>query len=68
MGAVRVLDRELVEAEPLLHLAQQLLVRLVQADPDEPPLAGPYIELVDIQIGDPAAILIGCATDHHVRS
>ena len=36
VGAVRVLDRQVVEAELLLDLAQQLLARLVQPDPDEP--------------------------------
>ena len=29
----RVLDREIVQAETLLHGAQQFLVRLVQSDP-----------------------------------
>ena len=35
MRAVRVLDREVVEAELVLHLVEQLLARLVQPDPDE---------------------------------
>jgi hypothetical protein len=35
VGAVRVLDGEIVEAELLLHLAEQLLARLVQTDPYE---------------------------------
>ena len=35
MGAVSVLDREVVEAELLLDPAEQLLARLVEPDPDE---------------------------------
>ena len=35
---VRILDRQIVEVEGPLHLAQEVLVRLVQANPDK--LAG----------------------------
>ena len=35
MRAERVLDREVVQAELALHLAEERLARLVQADPDE---------------------------------
>ena len=57
MGAQRVLDGEVVQAELRLDLAQQLLARLVQADPDE--LAGDLQDLadvVDVDVADLAAV------------
>ena len=66
MGVMRVFDGQLVQPEALLHLLQQLRARLVQADPDEPPLAGlEGIEVIDVEIGNLVPVLIGRAADHH---
>src|SRR5262245_41057888 len=65
MGAVGILDGQLMEIEPPLDLRQHLFVRLIEADPDEGASAGlELVELVDIKIGDPAAIFIGRASYH----
>src|SRR5262245_66381663 len=54
-----------MEIEPALDLRQHLFVRLIQPDPDEAALARlVLVELVDIEIGDPAAIFIGRASYH----
>jgi hypothetical protein len=46
MGAVGVLDGEVVQPELLLYLAKKLLRGLVEADPDE--LAGELKDLADV--------------------
>ncbi len=64
MGAVRILDGEVVQAEVTLELDQHILGRFVEADPDHPPRLGLHLlRIVDVEIGDPAAILIGGAID-----
>jgi hypothetical protein len=69
MGAVRILNRQLMEIEPVLHLGQHLLIRLMQPDPDKGAFARRvFAELVDIEIGDPAAILIGRASNDLAHS
>src|SRR5512134_260216 len=63
MGAVGVFDRQFMEVEAVLHLSQHFLVGFMQPDPDKGALTrGVFVELIDIQIGDPAAILIGRAS------
>jgi hypothetical protein len=58
MGAVGVLDGQLMEIEPALDLRQHLFVRLIQPDPDEGALVRlELVELIDVEIGDPAAVL-----------
>jgi len=52
-----VLDRQVVELELPLHLAEQLFFRLVQADPDETLLMSEGIlNVADVDVGHPAAI------------
>jgi hypothetical protein len=61
---VGVLDGEVVEPELLLDLAQQLLARLVQADPDE--LALDLQDLADVRdrdVGHLAAVGVRGAVD-----
>ena len=61
---VGVLDGEIVQVELALDLAQQLLARLVHADPDEAPGRGQ--DLVDVghlDVGDAHAVLVGGAVD-----
>ena len=66
MGAQRVLDREVMQPEALLHRVQQRLIRFVQTDPDEATVAGVNLaRLVQIDIRDPASALIGRTVDHH---
>jgi hypothetical protein len=68
MGAQGILDGELVQPEPLLHLLHQLRARLVQPDPYEAALAGlDRVEMIDVEIGDAASVRIGGAADHHVH-
>ncbi len=61
-----VLDGEVVQAELALDAAEEVLVRLVEADPHEPVLArrlGP--DLVDVEVGDaPPAAIGGAVHDH----
>ena len=62
---VRILDRQVVQVEGPLHLAQELFVRLVQANPDE--LAGliqNVSDVVEIDIADPMAVGIRDAVDN----
>src|SRR5262249_58402581 len=64
---VRVLDGEIVQAELALHRAQLVLAGLEEADPDE--RAGTLrrlAELVEPQVGDPAAALVRRAVDDHL--
>ena len=66
MGAQRVLDGEVMQSEALLHRAQQRLIRLVQADPDEAALGGVKLaRLIEIDVPDPASALVGRTVDHH---
>src|SRR5258707_1316705 len=66
MSVVGVLDGQVMQPEQTLDLAQQLLARLVQADPDEAALAAAELRhVVDREIGDPPAILVGGAPYHH---
>src|SRR6185436_15635576 len=66
VGRVRVLDRELVEPELLLDLAQDVLGWLVQPDPDEVPLLGDVVaDRLEVDVGDPTAVGIGGAVDDH---
>ena len=64
VGVVRVLDGEVVQVELALHLAQQLLGRLVQADPDEAPGPGQHlVDVGDLDVADARAVLVGRAVD-----
>ena len=64
VGAVSVLDRQVVEAELRLHPAQQLLARLVEPDPDEAiGLLEDLADLLDVDALVPLAIGIGHAID-----
>jgi hypothetical protein len=54
-----------MQPEALLHVAQQGLFGLVQADPHEIALGGfRAARLGKVDIGDPAPTLIGRAIDH----
>jgi hypothetical protein len=69
MGAQRVLYGEVMQSEALLHRAQQRLVWLVQADPDEAAVGRINLtRLIEIDVGDPASALIGGTVDHHALS
>ncbi len=64
---MRILDREIVEAELVLHLAQQLLARLVQADPDEVAGIAPAEDLADVgqvHVADAPPVGVLRAIDH----
>ena len=66
MGAQRVLDGEVMQSEALLHRAQQRLIWLVQADPDEAAAGGINLtRLIEIDVRDPASPLVGGTVDHH---
>jgi hypothetical protein len=66
MRLERILDREIMQAEALLHLAEDVLARLMQADPDEPPGLGLELgEAVDVEISDPPSLLISRTADDH---
>src|SRR4051794_21621166 len=68
MGVVRVLDGEIVQAETLLHGAQQILVRLVQTDPDEITALLGRTGLGKIDVGaPPPALICGTVDDAHGR-
>jgi hypothetical protein len=61
---VGVLDGQVVQVELALDLAQQLLPRLVHADPDEPPGRREHLSDVrHLDIGDADAALVGGAVD-----
>jgi len=61
---VRVLDRQIVQAETLLHGAQQFFVRLVQSDPDEAAVGLRRAGVFQIEFGAPPPRLVGDAIDH----
>ena len=64
VGAKRVLDGQVVQAELALHLAQDFFARLVQADPDEPVRVRERLaDVADRQVGDPPAAGVGRAVD-----
>jgi len=66
MGAQRVLDSEVMQSKALLHRAQQRLIRLVQADPDEAAIGGvSLVRLIEIDVRDPASAMVGGAVDQH---
>ena len=77
MRVVGVLDREVVQPEPALHPAQQLLARLVQAEPDEAvgarviaardEVEGGRGIVLDVDVGDPAPALVGGTVDDHAH-
>ena len=55
-----------MQSEALLHRAQQRLIRLVQADPDETAVGGVNLaRLIEIDVSNPASALVGGAVDHH---
>ena len=61
---VGVLDGELMQVELALQFAQQLLARLVEADPDDPPgLDLHVLRVVDVQVPDLEAALVDGAID-----
>ncbi len=67
VGAVSVLDGEVVEAELLLDLPQQILVRLVEADPDELALeAQDLADILEIDGAHALAVGIRHAVDDHL--
>jgi hypothetical protein len=68
MGRQRVFDGEVMQSEALLHHAQQRLIWLVQADPDETAVAGINLRLIEIYVRDPASPLVGGTVDHHALS
>jgi hypothetical protein len=66
MGAQRVLDGEVMQSEALLHHAQQRLIRLVQADPDEAADGRVSLaRLIEIDVCNAASALVGGSVDHH---
>src|SRR5262249_44838962 len=57
MRGVRVLDGQVVEVELLLHLAQQLLVGLVDPDPDELTRElEDLADVLDVDLAEPLAV------------
>ena len=65
MGVVGVFDREIVQAELLLHGPEDVLLRFVQPEPDE--LVAVFegaANLLDADIGDADATTVGGAVDH----
>ena len=69
MRVDRVLDREVVQAELLLHLAQQRLLGLVQPNPDELTVAGQRrLDLIDGQGRGARPAGVGGAVDDRSRS
>ncbi len=69
MGVVGVLDREVVQAELLLHGAKDVFLRLVESEPDE--LVGLLeraANLPDADVGHADAATVGGAIDHGGRS
>lgn len=66
MGAQSVLDGEVMQSKALLHRAQQRLIWLVQADPDETTVGGvSLVCLIEVDVRDPASALVGGAVDQH---
>ena len=69
MGRQRVLDGEVMQSEALLYHAEQRLIWLVQADPDETAVAGINLtRLIEIDVSDPGSALVGSTVDHHALS
>ena len=68
VGTQRVLDGEVVQAELRLDLLQERLARLVQPDPHEA-IGGRQgrADVLDGHVGDPPAVGVGGAVDHHGR-
>ena len=65
VGAERVLDREIVQAECLLEGAQERLVGLLDADPHEPVrLAEDSADLLDRDVPHLAAVGVDGGVDH----
>ena len=61
-----VLDRELVQAELLLHLRQLLGRGVLERDPDEAAgLADVLADVVDRHVAELRAVLVGHAVDEH---
>jgi hypothetical protein len=59
MGISRVLDRELVQSELNLDLPQEMLLRLVQTNPDDVAGAtGPFARFFDAYVGHTPATSI----------
>jgi hypothetical protein len=68
VAVARALDRQLVQAELVLHLPQFVVAGIVQRDPDE--AAGPLQPLVDgldRDVGELAPVLVSHAVDQHRR-
>ena len=64
VGPVGVLDGQVMEAERLLHLAQQGLAGLMEAHPEETVLLlEDRVEVRDLDVGDTLAISIGGTVD-----
>jgi len=59
----RVLDRQVMQGEALLHGAQQLLVRLVQPDPGEIAVGLGRTGFLQSKLGAAAAGFVGDAVD-----
>ena len=55
-----------MQSKALLHRAQQRLIRLVQANPDEAAVGGVNLaRLIEIDVRNPASALVGGTVDHH---
>lgn len=65
MGVRRVLDRERMQVELLLHAMEEVGIGLEQSDPDDMTvLAGPCARLLDGYIGDAHAMRIDAGGDN----
>ena len=64
MAVQRVLDRQVVQAELILHRAQEPLGGIDEPDPDERlrPLQR-FLNLVEVDLADPHPALVGDAVD-----
>ena len=59
MGMAGIFDRQFMQAELRLNLAQQRLIRLMQADPDDGLVASfPGMRVLDLDIEDALAMLV----------
>ena len=63
MREQRVLDREVVQVEALLHGLEQVLVRRVQPDPDERAVLVGTARFGELDLGVPPPRLVGNAVD-----
>ena len=62
----RILDRQVVQAELLLHLRELFGRRVLQRHPDEAAGLGQVVaDVVDRAIGELGAVLVGHAVDEH---